>query len=58
MYSMVTVSPTLGTGPLPSTRTVLVTPIIADVLEKYLVVVAASLGSLVVGFRSEERNMW
>lgn len=54
MYSMVTVSPTLGTGPLPSARTVLLTPIAAAVAVKlrYLEVEEAvdveSLASLVV----------
>lgn len=34
MYAMVTLSPTLGMGPLPSLRIVLVTPMIAAVREK------------------------
>lgn len=58
MYSMVTVSPFLGIGPLPSARTVLVTPMIAAVLEKFLVLEVEILWSLVADVRSEERNMW
>jgi hypothetical protein len=58
VYSMVTLSPTLGTAPLPSERIVLVTPMIAAVLEKFLVVAVESLGSLVADVRSEERYMW
>ncbi len=34
MYAMVTLSPTLGIGPLPSLIMVLVTPMIAAVREK------------------------
>jgi hypothetical protein len=34
VYSIVTVSPFFGIGPVPSARTVLVTPMIADVREK------------------------
>jgi hypothetical protein len=53
---MVTVSPFLGMGPLPSARTVLVTPMIAAVLEKFLVRIEV-FGILVAEVRIEERNM-
>ena len=58
MYSMVTESPFLGIGPLPSARIVLVTPMVAAVIEKFLVVEVESLGNLAADVRSEERNMW
>lgn len=51
VYSMVTVSPTLGIAPFPSLRIVLVTPMIAAVDLKDLVVEGSLLyrsGSLVV----------
>lgn len=46
MYSIETVSPFFGMGPVPSLRTFLVTPMIADVREKLRAV--AGLGSLEV----------
>ena len=53
---MVTLSPDLGIGPLPSARTVLVTPMIAAVLEKFLVRLEV-FGSLVADVRNEEKNI-
>ena len=53
---MVTVSPGFGIGPLPSARIVLVTPMIAAVLEKFLLR-AGVRGGLVTAVRKEERNI-
>ena len=54
VYSMVTRSPFSGKGPLPSTRIVLVTPMIEEALEKFLAVEDEILESLVAEVRNEE----
>ena len=43
VYSIVTVWPTLGTAPEPSCEVVLVTPILAKLVEKVLAELVASL---------------